>query len=339
MADAENGGMCNTPPEEKTEETAEITEGTIRAARVTELLEKMVNRMLHNLRGSSEELQRKKREIGEALLMFVSQFVDIEMENQAQEELNHLNPLTNVLNKKGAERIFELLKIEQMRKTDEGWLVIVRLDLDNFKKVNDSRGGHALGDRVLKAVAKKLRETDILVHFSGDEFGLILPNVKPYGTKDGKSLSLDDTIKNVLTRVVRRIEEVNEDLLKETPELKDIMVTASVGYKSLAPKDLKNTAFEVGDSLADKAAGFSKTLKGTGLPGAQRIVGFDENKDEILKNLGETEASLAAARFAGQISRAAQEAKSCLPTDAQKELDKKIEEIKELIEQNFKPSN
>lgn len=57
---------------------------------------------------------------------------------------------------------------------------LVFLDLDRFKAVND-RFGHAMGDRLLQAAAKRLQENlqrgDTLSRFGGDEFAVLLPNV------------------------------------------------------------------------------------------------------------------------------------------------------------------
>jgi diguanylate cyclase (GGDEF)-like protein len=57
-------------------------------------------------------------------------------------------------------------------------LTIAYVDLDNFKQVNDSLG-HAEGDRVLSSVARclldRLRRTDIVARFGGDEFTILLP--------------------------------------------------------------------------------------------------------------------------------------------------------------------
>ncbi|HJU53297.1 MAG TPA: GGDEF domain-containing protein, partial [Pyrinomonadaceae bacterium] len=54
----------------------------------------------------------------------------------------------------------------------------ISLDIDDFKKINDSYG-HAIGDRVLASIAKvikkEMRQMDILARYAGDEFVAIMP--------------------------------------------------------------------------------------------------------------------------------------------------------------------
>ncbi|MCL4396588.1 MAG: diguanylate cyclase [Chloroflexi bacterium] len=61
-------------------------------------------------------------------------------------------------------------------------LSLAMIDVDHFKQVNDAYG-HATGDRVLKALAhmlsRRLRASDIIGRFGGDEFITILPNTEP----------------------------------------------------------------------------------------------------------------------------------------------------------------
>lgn len=59
-----------------------------------------------------------------------------------------------------------------------GDLLLAVLDVDHFKRINDSFG-HLSGDRVLKIIAgelrKRLRKTDFIARFGGEEFALLLP--------------------------------------------------------------------------------------------------------------------------------------------------------------------
>jgi diguanylate cyclase (GGDEF)-like protein len=78
------------------------------------------------------------------------------------------------------EQLAEACKVEKSSKRD---FVILYLDLDGFKAVNDQMG-HAAGDRVLIAVADRLRsatETDHLVsRIGGDEFAILI-RTEPHG--------------------------------------------------------------------------------------------------------------------------------------------------------------
>lgn len=60
-------------------------------------------------------------------------------------------------------------------------LAVLFLDLDRFKHINDSRG-HETGDKLLKAVAQRIRDTmrteDMVVRMGGDEFIVVLKTVK-----------------------------------------------------------------------------------------------------------------------------------------------------------------
>lgn len=111
--------------------------------------------------------------------------------------------------------------IQQARETQSTFAVLF-VDLDEFKYVNDTQG-HAVGDELLKAVAKRLaallRPTDHLVRFGGDEFIVVI-------TPAGSDLQI--------AAVARRI----VDSLSESFAIADGIQTvgASIGI-SVFPRD------------------------------------------------------------------------------------------------------
>jgi len=83
--------------------------------------------------------------------------------------------LTEVANRRGLMQAFEVETARLERQGGE--LAIGLLDIDNFKKLNDTLG-HSVGDIALKSLAghvqKQLRAVDIVARFGGEEFVVLL---------------------------------------------------------------------------------------------------------------------------------------------------------------------
>jgi diguanylate cyclase len=100
------------------------------------------------------------------------------LEEQRQKAL--IDPLTSLPNRAAwSERLdHEVSQWQQHGNT----LMLAMLDLDHFKRINDNYG-HLAGDKVLKIIAsvlrKRLRGTDFIARFGGEEFVLLMPATVP----------------------------------------------------------------------------------------------------------------------------------------------------------------
>jgi diguanylate cyclase len=96
------------------------------------------------------------------------------LEEQRQKAL--IDPLTSLPNRAAwSERLeHEVRHWQQHGNT----LLLAMLDLDHFKRINDNYG-HLAGDKVLKIIAsvlrKRLRGTDFIARFGGEEFVMLMP--------------------------------------------------------------------------------------------------------------------------------------------------------------------
>lgn len=102
--------------------------------------------------------------------------------SKANEDLRHLSrhdALTGLNNRLSANERLHSEFISMKR--SQNYYAVLMLDIDFFKKVNDTYG-HAVGDSVLQQLAQTLkatlRETDFAARYGGEEFLLLLPNTE-----------------------------------------------------------------------------------------------------------------------------------------------------------------
>ena len=164
------------------------------------------------------------REHSGKLTHYVSVFSDISLIKETEEQLHHLahhDPLTGLPN-----RLLLNARLEhsvQLAHREGTNVAVLFLDLDHFKKVNDSLG-HLVGDQLLQHVAKRLleslREEDTVARLGGDELAIVL------GSLHGGTRHAATAAQEVL------------DKLSEPFELegRDVFVSASIGI-SLYPQD------------------------------------------------------------------------------------------------------
>lgn len=101
---------------------------------------------------------------------------ELRVTNERLEQLVSTDPLTEVLNRRGAEEALGK-ELGRVRRTGEN-LVAILIDYDDFKGVNDGYG-HAVGDAALRALTENMRDAlragDHIARVGGDEFLVLLP--------------------------------------------------------------------------------------------------------------------------------------------------------------------
>lgn len=152
--------------------------------------------------------------------------------SRALEEKADTDQLTGLCNKIATERRIR----EYMAENPDSLAMMFLLDIDNFKKINDTMG-HAFGDEVLRTLGKHIganfRVTDIIGRTGGDEFTIFLKSLK------------DDS--NTLSEA-KKLEEFFQDF--EAGEYVKYSATASIGA-AIFPADGKD--FETLYKAADQA--------------------------------------------------------------------------------------
>ncbi|NVZ53475.1 EAL domain-containing protein [Pseudomonas sp. B6002] len=161
------------------------------------------------------------------LASYVCFFSDISERKASEQRIHRLayyDALTHLPNRTlFQDRLHTALQSAERQKS---WVVLMFLDLDRFKPINDSLG-HAAGDRMLKEMATRLlgcvAEDDTVARMGGDEFTLLL---QPRVSRE-----------MALNRAIHVAEQILASLVKPfVLEGREFFVTASIGI-ALSPQD------------------------------------------------------------------------------------------------------
>ena len=143
-------------------------------------------------------------------------------------QLVRLDPLTGVGNRRALnDKLDDIIAINNRQQQQ---VSLVVLDVDYFKRINDNYG-HTAGDQVLikltKVINARIRETDYLYRFGGEEFVVVL-------TGTDKTIAL-------------KISEQLRKLVEEADILEDMVVTVSIGVAEIIKGDNADSWIDRGD--------------------------------------------------------------------------------------------
>ncbi|WP_156490194.1 GGDEF domain-containing protein, partial [Oleiphilus sp. HI0086] len=162
--------------------------------------------------------------------------LSIKEREERLELMSQIDGLTQLYNRPFFDQAMDISLANSRRNMTP--LTLVMMDIDHFKKVNDTYG-HQAGDECLKLIARLMkkqyqRQTDIVARYGGEEFIAIL-----YGQTQEEALLQTEKLR-------RAIEDANM-----TYQGKTIPMTASFGLASMAPPEWQKGESLVG--FADSA--------------------------------------------------------------------------------------
>lgn len=189
------------------------------------------NMLIGTLNLGSRNESRFHSQIGTLFLEHLAAVVSACIENTRLQEHIKLvglrDPLTGINNR----RFFDQRLSEEAsraRRYDRP-LSCLFLDIDHFKRINDQHG-HQTGDAVLKQVSalldERLRQTDVLARFGGEEFVILLPDTE------------QEDASQIAEQIRERIEQTGFTLHNG----KALKVTLSIGLAVLHPNNHINDA-------------------------------------------------------------------------------------------------
>ncbi len=161
-------------------------------------------------------------------LMDISEIIELQLQlertNEALQKLSSRDHLTGAFNRRMLD--IDLAEKLEEAKVREEHVSLIMLDIDHFKRINDTYG-HQVGDYILKSLVRiihsKLRSEDAIYRYGGEEFVIILPGA-------GKKNAI-----KVAERLRKVIENYPFTYRKEQPPIK-ISLTCSFGVATF-PED------------------------------------------------------------------------------------------------------
>jgi diguanylate cyclase len=197
-----------------------------------------------NAQRSRDDLRAARQRVGET----ERRIAELQQELERASTLVRHDQLTGALNRRGLEEAFEK-EVGRARRRQSA-LCVALLDIDNFKRLNDSLG-HDAGDAALIHLATVIRETmrpqDTVARFGGEEFIILLP---------------ETPVEDAQTAVVRLQRELTRRIFLHNNDRQ--LITFSAGVTEFRPGDTQASVTKRADEAmyAAKQAGKNRVLIG-----------------------------------------------------------------------------
>jgi diguanylate cyclase len=201
-------------------------------------IKKIKSALQHEVTQMREIVDQKKDQDRRQVQLLAGQVDSLRQELEKTKAKSMTDGLTGAYNRQAFDDTLKDLLVRSRVMNND--LSLLMLDLDDFKKINDTYG-HLIGDRVLVAFCQKCRKSirgdDVLARYGGEEFAIILPgaNLKN-ALKKGRQIC--DAISSA--RYATNNDDSEEDVLS---------VTVSIGVTVFKHDDTAETII----SRADKA--------------------------------------------------------------------------------------
>lgn len=180
-----------------------------------------------NAQRSRDELRATQQSVADK----EARIRELEQELEQTSTLVRHDQLTGALNRRGLEEVFDKEAARSLR--HESPFCVALLDIDNFKKLNDSLG-HDAGDHALVHLAQVCRDTlrpqDTVARYGGEEFIILLPDT-----------ALEDA-SNALTRLQREL--TRRFFMHDNNK---VLITFSAGVTELQAEDDRNSVIKRAD--------------------------------------------------------------------------------------------